>query len=70
MIRKNGATHVAAYVIHFKDGGKPEECIVGQGTEEEMENLYRLMPGVSYSGDRPTDRAEFMIVPWSEIEAK
>lgn len=66
MIRLNNATHVAGYIIHFKDGGEPEEAVLGQGTKEEMERLYRMMPAVSYSGERPIDRAEFVIVPWDE----
>jgi hypothetical protein len=67
-IRRNGATHVAGYVVHFKDGAGPEECLIGQGSREEMEALYRMMPAVSYSGDRPVERAEFVIVPWEEIK--
>lgn len=67
MIRMNGATHVAGYVIVFKDGGPNEEQVLGQGSHEEMEALYRLMPAVSYSGDRPVERAEFVIVPWDDV---
>lgn len=66
MIRKKGATHAGGYVIHFLDGGPPEERLIVTGTKEECEAFYNIMPGISYSGERPVDRAEFVVVEWPE----
>ena len=66
----NGATHAAGCVIHFKDGGEPEETVLCIGTLEECERCGELFPAVSYSGDRPVDRAEFVIVPFAASPSK
>ena len=52
---------ICGFVLHFKDGGSPEATVLGGGTQEECENIGRLLPGVAYSGERPLDRAEFVI---------
>jgi hypothetical protein len=53
---------VCGHVIHFKDGGDTEECVLGRGTLEECERIGQVVLAVSYSGNRPVDHAEFVIV--------
>ena len=52
---------VCGCVLFFEDGGDPEQMILHRGTQKECEEIGRLLPGVSYSGNRPLDRAEFVI---------
>lgn len=49
------------HIIYFRDGGEPEECILGRGTLEECQKIGEVVLAVSYSGDRPIDHAEFVI---------
>jgi hypothetical protein len=59
----------AGYVIHFKDGGEPEEQVLHIGTREECERTAELVSAVSYSGDRPIDCCRFVICPVPTPEA-
>lgn len=59
--------YVAGYVLHFKDGGPPEEQVLHRGSFESCRDLADLIPAVSYSGPRPIDRCEWVVVPEPEV---
>ena len=63
------ADYVCGYLIHFSDGGEPEERVLHRGTLEECQRIGTLMLAVSYSGGRPDPRCEFVIVQQQEEES-
>jgi hypothetical protein len=50
-------------VIYLKDNGDPEMMLICCGTKDEYVRTSELIHGVTYSGDRPVDSAEMIIVP-------
>ena len=63
------AAYACGYLIHFSDGGEPEERVLHRGTLEECQRIGTLMLAVSYSGGRPDPKSEFVIVPEEESSA-
>jgi hypothetical protein len=59
---KEDVMFVCGCVIHFMDGGEPEEQVLHQGTLEECKHLMDIIPAVSYSGIRPVKECQFVIV--------
>ena len=55
-------SYFCGYLIHFSDGGEPEERVLHHGTLEDCQRLGLMMPAVNYSGGRPDPRCEFVIV--------
>ena len=60
------AAYVCGYLIHFSDGGEPEERVLHRGTLEECQRIAKVMLAISYSGGRPDPKCEFVIVPEQE----
>lgn len=58
-----GPAEQLLYVIEFSDGGPPESGVLTTGTREECEKVRDLIPGISYSGSRPTKLAYTRIIP-------
>lgn len=52
---------VCSYIIYYKDG-ETEECVLHRGTKEECEKIYALCSPVVYSGVRPVDHTELVVV--------
>jgi hypothetical protein len=63
------AKYVCGYLIHFSDGGGPEERVLHRGALEECQRIGTLMLAVSYSGGRPDPKCEFVIVPEEKSSA-
>ena len=60
------AKYVCGYLIHFSDGGVPEERVLHRGTLVECQRIGTLMLAVSYSGSRPDPKCELVIVQEQE----
>jgi len=54
---------LVGYIIEFSDGGLREGRILHRGTRKECEELVRVIPAVSYSGDRPVKCCYMAIIP-------
>lgn len=54
--------YVCGYVLHFSDGGEPEEVILHRGTQEDCGRILGLILAVSYSGTRAVDHAEAILI--------
>lgn len=51
------------YIIHFSDGGPDEERVLARhASRESCERMADLLLAVSYSGNRPNPRCQFVIV--------
>jgi hypothetical protein len=55
---------LCGYIIFFKDGGEPEGQVLYRGTKESCKELLNnpVLCAVSYSGQRPVDRAELRVL--------
>jgi len=60
MPTQESKTYVCGYLIRFSDGGEPEERVLHRGTLEECQRIGKVMLAVSYSGDRPDPKCEFV----------
>lgn len=56
---------IAASVIHFKDGEESEMMVLHTGTKEECQFVSDNTHAVAYSGDRPFDRAQVIVMELS-----
>jgi hypothetical protein len=61
------ADFMCGYILHFKDGREAEETILQRkATLSACERIGQVCLGVTYSGSRPLDRAEFVIAKESQ----
>lgn len=58
---------VAGYAIDFADGGS-EGRVLHEGDLESCENMRRLLPAVSYSGERPVKGAHSFVMRKTDWE--
>lgn len=62
------AAWLCGYIIEFTDGGEPEGGILHEGSREDCEKVRDMIPGVSYSGDRPIKHATIGV--WQDESAE
>lgn len=66
------ATHVAEVRIDFSDGGEAESWPVFFGSREQCDSVARMLPAVSYSGNRPVAGATvsvYCLAPQPQVDS-